>query len=115
MISDSGLAFSRYSIVVPKVSPIRIASLNAGITTEKAGNMAEATLDEIEETSSPKNNSAVAIDIDHESAIRLQKTAVHPAGIKRQGDSSVLVDCDEAAAAAKFLRFRQSPLRRLAQ
>src|SRR5438132_10927148 len=50
-----------------------------------------------------ENNSAVPVDIDHESTILPQKAAVHPAGVKWQGDIAVFVDCDEPATAAKFL------------
>src|SRR6478736_2013120 len=100
-------------MLVVSVSPMRTASLKAGMTTEIAGSMNE---------SSPKRlacdyairkllaRTTSFVNFDHELAVFADMASIHSAGIKWQRNISILVHSNETASAAKLFQISQRAL-----
>src|SRR6476469_2366315 len=98
-------------MLVASVSPMRTASLKAGMTTEIAGNM---------NGSSPKRlacdyairkllaRATSFVNVDYELPLLADMYSIYPAGIKWEGHISIFVHCNETARAAKFFCMSQS-------
>src|SRR4029078_12228976 len=105
-------------MLVASVSPMRTASLKAGMTTEIAGNM---------NGSSPKRlacdyairkllaRATSFVNFDYELPVLADMGSIHPAGIKGQCDSSILVHGNETTGTATLFGVSQSALGRFGQ
>src|SRR5436305_15345033 len=103
-------------MLVASVSPMRTASLKAGMTTEIAGSM---------NGSSPKRlacdyairkllaRATSFVNFDYELPVLADMASIHPAGIKGECHISIFVHGNETARAAKFFCTSQSALGRV--
>src|SRR5213082_3094831 len=102
-------------MLVASVSPMRTASLKAGMTTEIAGSM---------NGSSPKRlacdyairkllaRATSFVNFDYEFPVLTDMASIHPAGIKWQCHISIFVHCNETTSAAKLFCISQRALSR---
>src|SRR5437763_6458377 len=103
-----GLSFSRYATVVASVSPMRTASLKAGMTTEIAGSMKGSSVSFVTtESASYKLALTSFVNFDYELAVLADTASIHSTGIKRQGNISILIHCNEAAGSAELFGLSQ--------
>src|SRR5439155_18113315 len=105
-------------MLVASVSPMRTASLKAGMTTEIAGSM---------NGSSPKRlacdyairkllaRATSFVNFDYELPVLADMASIHPAGIKWQCHISIFVHRNETAGTAKLFGVSQSALGRFGQ
>src|SRR5256886_7818722 len=119
-----GLSFSRYAIVVASVSPMRTASLKAGMTTETAGSMNGSSVSlattkfagcKLALTSFVNFDYELAVLVNEPVAALADMASIHSASIKWQRNISILVHCNETAGAAKLFGLSQRALGRFRQ
>src|SRR2546423_12330206 len=105
-------------MVVASVSPMRTASLKAGMTTEIAGSMNGSSTKRLACDYAIRKLLARAtsfVNFDYELPVLADMASIHPAGIKWQRNISILVHGNEAAATAKVFGVSQSTLGRFRQ
>src|SRR6266478_1195047 len=103
-------------MLVASVSPMRTASLKAGMTTEIAGSMNGRSSKRLACDYAIRKLLARAtsfVNFDYELAVFTNKASIHSAGIKWHCHISIFVHGNETARAAKFFCTSQSALGRV--
>src|SRR5947207_15927282 len=103
-------------MLVASVSPMRTASLKAGMTTEIGGSMNGTSPKRLACDYAIRKLLARAtsfVNFDYELPVLTDMASIHPAGIKWECHISIFVHGNETARAAKFFRTSQSALGRV--
>src|SRR5256885_4962689 len=102
-------------MLVAIVSPMRTASLKAGMTTEIAGSMNGNSTKRLACDYAIRKllpGATSFVNFDYELPVLADMASVHSAGIKWQRNISIFVHCNETAGTAKLFGVSQSALGR---